>query len=1049
MEQKLIKACKEIFKEEDLKISTDLQKQIEQKGILVKTLFDSERAFLKIYSINKLRLSDLIPLLHNFGLEAIEEVSYEIFTENEKIHVNRFLLEEKIKEPLQKHRSTVTSLLESAIRGDIVCDSALYSLALKEGLDYKKIFLLESIIRYEDQIVPEFNKNTILDTFVKYGETASLLIETFLTKFDPDENRRKEYETLCSRLKESIKSAENITEDKILSLALKIVQNATRTNYFKNKSAISFKMDTAFLESMLNGIQPRIEMFVSHPKMSGVHLRMDKISRGGLRWSERFDDYREEIKSLMSTQEAKNAIIVPSGAKGGFVIFEDKKKLSKDSFKEYYSIFIDSLLDLIDNKGSNYEGVKYDGDDFYFVVAADKGTAAMSDVANSIAIGRGFWLHDAFASGGSNGYNHKKLGVTAKGAWRSASRFFIEKKIDIYSDTISVVAIGSMRGDVCGNGLLINPNIRLLGAVSSKEIFVDPDPNPLTAYRERKRLFKESLHWRDYDKNLISKGGGVFSRDQKEIELSAEMRKLFKTRAKVVSGSELAKMVLTMEVDLLYNGGVGTYVKSSEEANLHLGDKENESVRVNAADLKCYAVCEGGNLGFTQLARIEYSKNGGKINLDSIDNSAGVDTSDHEVNIKIVLNELKRKGQIDEKERIKTLENLTDKVLNSVFWTNYLQPLSITLDQIRSKTEPEKFVKCTEIIENSIKVFKRRDFHIPKNSEFERVFDSKGEILRPILGILLSYSKLLLKKSILGSDLPDSTFARHYLYKYFPKNFSTIYEKEVGAHPLKREIVATMIANKIINFHGITFIHDYEELGEDFIKKIEAYLIINRLIGANDVRFEIYRNDLKIDSALSYRLLLELEEAIAFSVGWMVKKEKRVDPVYMLAYKEEIEAVLKNADKKIARKSLTEIESIDRFFTYLDYLKFTAAAIDLKEQTHLSFAEVAKLFYLIIERFNINDILGSIADLKPLGEYERRVQKELTELVEFFVTALAKKILGFTRVEENIEESFESYIGRNFAKNSILLEISNFKTQESRNLAHLSHIVNSLVLSVV
>ncbi|HIE35030.1 MAG TPA: glutamate dehydrogenase, partial [Campylobacterales bacterium] len=622
---------------------------------------------------------------------------------------------------------------------------------------------------------------------------------------------------------------------------------------------------------------------------------------------------------------------------------------------------------------------------------------------------------------------------------------------DIYKDKISVVGIGSMRGDVFGNGMLINPNILLLAAISHSEIFIDPNPDPEVAYKERLRLFRENKNWSEYNKNLISKGGGVFKRNQRNIELTPQIQKLLKTKKVYMSGEELAKRVLMTNVDLLYFGGVGTYVKSSEELNIYIGDKENEGVRINANDLRCFAVCEGGNLGFTQKARIEYAKNGGKINLDSIDNSAGVDTSDHEVNLKIVLNSLKKKGVINEEERIKTLKNLTDKVLNSVFWTNYHQSLAISLDEIRSSKNLSNFIKSIEVLENSIKIFKRRDFDIPKPADFETILTKDNTIVRPILGILLSYSKILIKQVLLNSQFLDTPLAQHYFFKYFPKSFVSLYEKEVNLHPLKREITATVIANYIINNTGSSFIVDFEELKEEgFIKKIESYLIMNRLLDTNDIRYEIYRNDFLIDTKKQYQLLLSLEEMIDFSVRWMIKKENKIDPILLLSYKQELKELLIKAKKRVNIINITPSQEINIFFSFQDYLKFTAAAIDIKQKTTLSFSKVAKLFFLIIDRFKINELLDAIKEYKPISKNEHLVKKELEELVEYFVVKMGIKNLKYSSFSEDIEEHFKNFLENNYKHHQkVLDEIKEFEDKKNPTLALLSHLVNSLVLSII
>jgi glutamate dehydrogenase len=551
----------------------------------------------------------------------------------------------------------------------------------------------------------------------------------------------------------------------------------------------------------------------------------------------------------MITQEGKNSIIIPSGGKGGFVIHKERKDITPELFKSIYSKFIYNLLDLVDNKKKNQVienplMVKYDGDDTYFVVAADKGTSAMSDVANSIAVSRNFWLKDAFASGGSNGYSHKDLGITAKGAFRTLERFFLEKGVNFYKESVSVVGIGSMNGDVFGNGMLLSEHFKLLGAVSHREIFVDPNPDPQQSYQERKRLFSSSRGgWGNYNSQRISRGGGVFRRDAESIEITPEMKKAFDIKDDTLSGDELVKKLLTAKVDILFNGGVGTYVKASNETHNDVGDHSNDSVRVDANELKAYSVCEGGNLGFTKRGRIEYSNCGGLINLDAIDNSAGVHISDREVNLKILFSALKVK---DEKSSI-LLKNVTPSVVNTVLSSNFSQALGISLDEVRSGGTKSAFVKALHILEDNLPQFKREYFAIPEGDEF--VFD------RPILATMFSYAKIFLKEKIESSRLVEKFSYQEYLMSYFPDEIVEQFGFEILNHPLKSQIIATVIADRVINYQGLTFINFYQELGESrFIQKVDEYLSIEDFIEGNIVRKDI--------GNLDYNNLIEFDRKI-------------------------------------------------------------------------------------------------------------------------------------------------------------------------------------------
>ncbi len=963
--------CKEAITPKDQQIAKNL------KDIELFFLFDKE-AYLKIYSKKKIPITDIILLLHDFGITTLEDVSYEV---DSHTYINLFKIAGDI-EKLQRTRENVENILKLALLGKILQRCKLYRLAIEENLSLSHIIFLRAMIKYLDQLLIEKREASIIKILLRYPDLSSLFAQYFFA----NESTKEE---LRNHIQNAFKKVVSFEEDKVLKIFYQAIIHIEKTNFFEGKETKSFKFAIASFKQMVPDLQPNIEMFVYHPDFQGTHMRVSRVSRGGIRWSDR-EDFREEIKSLMITQEAKNAIIVPSGAKGGFYIH---KKVNKEEFRHYYSLYIDALLDLIDKDPTQ-------GEDFYFVVAADKGTSHMSDVANEIAIKKGYWLKDAFASGGSHGFNHKKLGVTAKGAWISAQRHFIQRGIDIFKDPITIIGTGSMRGDVFGNGLLINPQAKLLGAISSHEIFIDPDPDPKIAYEERKRLFEKEKGWREYDPNKISEGGGVFLREAKDISLSPQIKRLLGIKRESISGEELAKELLKLEVDMLYIGGIGTYIKSSEELNLYIADKYNENVRIDASEVRAYAICEGGNLGLTQKARIEYAKMGGHINLDHIDNSAGVDTSDHEVNIKIVLNRAIEEGKLDEERKFDILNQLTQDVLHKVFQTNFLQPLAITLDEIRSKNTLEDFIKTIDILEKDVEYFKRKDYAIPKNKELHTVCSPQGGLVRPVLGILLSFAKIFLKNEILRSDILEHPFFEHYLYKYFPKSLYPLFEAQVLSHPLKKEIMATVAANIIINNAGASFIADYEELGEEkFLLKIKVYLLLYTLLSITKVKRELYEQ--QNGSEKIYEMLLDIEHSVDFSIKWVIRNYNQIncDPFHILNYKEEIAKFLgfKDGFSK-------------NFFQYIDLVKFIMLAIYISEIKEYKLDDILQLLLHIINRFKIDTLLVYLNKIEPKSDMERELKNQLIELLEYFVTVTAKDIIIFTRNQESLESGFQSYL---------------------------------------
>ena len=801
--------CSQILTSDDLTVEESVFQEVSKNKVVTKILNNKNNRYIKIFSKEQLFLSHITPLLHNIGFEIIDEVTYNVAHEKDLIFISRFNLNISDSKKLEIAKDNIETIISQSLQDPTVKHSKAFSLVYEQNLNFKKIMILRAFIEYIDQAVLTINSAAILNTFTTHNNITALFVEYFLTKFDPKIKNKKEILIqLEEKIKEKIKQVPQILDDKILNLTLYFLKSLLRTNYFLNKETLSFKIDTKNFGKDLKGLQPNLENFIYHRDFYGIHLRMTKISRGGLRWSDRHDDYRQEVKSLMITQEGKNSIIIPDGAKGGFVINKDSSEITKEFFTQIYSLFINANLDLVDNMidgkiVKNPDVVCYDEDDAYFVVAADKGTAAMSDIANAIAIEREFWLGDAFASGGSNGFGHKDLGITARGAMVSTQRFFIEEGIDIHKEEISVVGIGSMSGDVFGNGMMESKKFKLLAAISQREIFIDPKPDIEKSYMERKRLFESQKGgWENYDLKLISKGGGIFKRNDKQIELSPEIQKLIKCTKKTISGEELCKKLLTLDVDLLFNGGVGTYVKASDENNLDLGDKQNEAVRVDANELKAKIVCEGGNLGFTQKARIEFALIGGRINQDAIDNSAGVNTSDHEVNLKILLNIIKNQGILSEQQTKDTLQSLTQPVVELVLQSNYDQACIISIDEQFSRKYPNDYLKAIEILESEVDAFNRRDFYIPKNENLSDIVDINDSIVRPVLCSLLSYSKIFLKKILLDSSLVDEAFAQQYLYRYFPKSFVGAYEQQIAHHPLKREIIATMMADIVINNQG-------------------------------------------------------------------------------------------------------------------------------------------------------------------------------------------------------------------------------------------------------
>jgi len=1052
--------CSQILTSDDLIVEEELFQKVLKDKIVTKILDNKGLKYIKIFSKEQLFLSHITPLLHNIGFEIIDEVTYNVMSKKEMIYISRFNLFNPDLQKIEIAKNNIEDIITYTLQDSTVKHSKAFSLVYEENLNLKKINILRAFIEYIGQAVLTINTAAILNTLTLHHEITALFVEYFLNKFDPKiKSKEKLLEEIETKIKDKIKLVPQILDDRILNIMVSFLKALLRTNYFLDKETLAFKIDTKTFAKDLKGLQPNIENFIYHRDFYGIHLRMTKVSRGGLRWSDRHDDYRQEIKSLMITQEGKNSIIIPDGAKGGFVINKDSSEISKEYFTQIYSLFINANLDLVDNMidgkiVKNPNVVCYDEDDAYFVVAADKGTAAMSDVANEIAKQRKFWLGDAFASGGSNGFGHKDLGITARGAMVSTNRFFIEEGIDIHKDEISVVGIGSMSGDVFGNGMMESENFKLVGAISQKEIFIDPNPNIELAYKERKRLFESrDGGWANYDLSLISKGGGVFKRSDKQIELTSEIQKLIKCTRKTISGEELCKKLLTLDVDLLFNGGVGTYVKASDENNLDLGDKQNEAVRVDACDLKAIIVCEGGNLGFTQKARIEYALNGGRINQDAIDNAGGVNTSDHEVNLKILLNIIKNQGILNEKQANETLHSLTEQVVQLVLKSNYDQACVISIDEQFSRKYPNDYIKSIEVLENNVEAFNRRDFYIPKNENLSDIIDINGSIVRPVLGSLLSYSKIFIKKIILDSTLVDEQFSLQYLFRYFPQSFVGAYEQQIANHPLKREIIATMMADIVINHQGITFLSDYAKLGnEKFLLKIKSYLVVKLLFGSKEIREKIYAQDTKMSVEQQYKLINKLEYILYASTKWMVKylQKNQLDSVHILDHKAELFALLSEVHKQKVEILIQNDDEFNKFYSVIDYLRFAIAAIIIKENTPHSFKDVIVLFYSLIHEFNILEIIVELNRVKIINSTDMALRNQILQFIEYIVVHYTKKILEFQRVNEAPDIAFTNFITNEkdkFYKIRDHLDI--FMTKENKDIKDIAITVNQLMVSLI
>ncbi len=1000
---------------------------------------EKEFSTVKIYSLFEWKLSDAVPVLENFYLTIWDEKPFKITLptgEQVYIHTYRVLTKngEKIpEESYDRLAEAITAVVERRVESD-----PLNNLILLAGLDWKATDILRTYRNYIRQIVPSIAFSTAYSAFRNYPHITRILWEYFDTKFNPaldldTEEREKKLKEIEEKFFESLNDVSSIAEDKVFRTYFNAIQSTIRTNFYRTDKVshyISIKIDCKrILEMPLP--RPMYEVYVHEYGMEGVHLRGGKIARGGIRWSDRPDDFRTEILGLMKTQMVKNSIIVPTGAKGGFIIKlryynpKDRAELER-LVKEKYTFLIRGLLDVTDNIVEGRvvhppQVVRYDDDDPYLVVAADKGTAKLSDVANAIAKEYNFWLDDAFASGGSTGYDHKKMGVTAKGAWVCVRRHFMEMGIDPEKDVIRVVGIGDMSGDVFGNGMLLSRTIKLIAAFNHRVIFIDPDPDPETSYNERLRLFKEAKDWDHYNPKLISKGGGVYRRDAKRIVLSDEARKALGTDKKEVSGEELIKIILRAPVDLLWNGGIGTYVKASYETHEEVGDPPNDNVRVNANELRVKVVGEGGNLGFTQKARVEYASLGGRINMDALDNSGGVDTSDHEVNLKILLSAPVKEGKLTLEERNKLIFDIADEVLQNVMRNNYTQSLAVSLDVIRSKRSLDPFEYAMDrLIEDGL--IDTREIFLPSKRELA-LRREKGEgLYRPELALLIGFQKRWVKDQMRGSSLLKAEYMEGFLYDYFPKTIRERFADYIGKHPLKEEIILTYTTNYIVDQAGVSFYHRVErENNAGVVETTASYIMMDGVLGAKELRKRIYDLDFKVPADTQYQALLDIEETIGELVKWshffigdwlpltpVVEKYRRE----VEKLKETLPTILSSEEKKELMKRLdhyTEAgfpKDLARDIAMMPFLANCLDILTLAEALDIEPMLLAGIYYTISNRFLINQVEEALVKDEKRTQWDHLAYNHLHKELYFIRRKLVSKFVSFMRSRHSDMDAF-------------------------------------------
>lgn len=992
--------------------------------------FDGKHCRVQIYGSHERNLAEMMPLLQNMGLIVGDQIQFKLALNDDRFFIRSFSVAPTLSGPesLLRLRKPILSTLNALLSGQAE-DDPLNGLVLSTGLDWREIDLFRTYRNYYLQLGGGGGRFRFHEALLHNLGVTRLLVRYFEARFHPDGRWRDPLEReaqalgpIREELVAALEDVSDVKDDRILRDLFNLVDATVRTNFYRRRDEtepfIAIKISSLGVINMPSP-RPVAEIYVHSRTMEGVHLRGAKVARGGVRWSDRPDDFRTEILALMQTQMVKNALIVPQGAKGGFIL----KTPCPDTMKsvrlaqDAYVTFVRGLLDLTDNVASaraehSPQLITYDDADPYLVVAADKGTGGWSDLANDVAKEYDYWLGDAFATGGSHGYHHKRLGITARGAWICVKRHFRELGRNIDQQAFTVIGIGSMDGDVFGNGMLQSRNIRLLAAFNAEDIFIDPTPDPLTSFAERKRLFeKPSSTWQDYDQALISPGGGVFRRDAKDIPLSPEVREWLGARHRSVDGEGLIRLLLTAPVDLLWMGGVGTYVKASAETDQMVGDRKNDGARVDAKQLRAKVVGEGANLGFTQQARMEFALNGGRINTDAVDNSAGVDLSDHEVNLKILMapSQSTKSRAEGAGERDRLLVELTDDVCRSVLANNYRQSLCLSLERERCLEDCVPFLKVADQLESS-RLFDRTVESFPLRREV--MARAEQALTRPELGVLMGYAKLALKRALLETpDFLAEEWAQRFLAEYFPELARARFSDRMKDHLLGREIAATVICNAVINQAGAGFLAWADEVDRGrLLEMVGLYLAFDQVLEGDRWRDAVYALDSKTTANRQHELLLQLESALASLCRWAWEHGRRLtpNPDVIGQWRADLRQYLDHLGQSSEFAVLSSAAPDASRLLFLNRLRDFPLLVDLSRKSKEAMGAAATVFDESVEHLGLRQVAALMSEVKPRDLWERRLQ---TGLDDRFRLAAARLALMQLRIGPRRPVAFFQQLG--------------------------------------
>lgn len=1012
-----------------------------------------ERRF-KIYRKgDAVSLSAVLPVLNRLGVEVVDERPYELRrTDRSTAWIYDFGLRLPQTGGGADHlgedgRERFQDAFAATWTGQAENDG-FNALVLSAGLTWRQAMVLRAYAKYLRQAGSTFSQDYMEDTLRNNVHTTRLLVSLFEARMSPDRQKAglEITDALLEELEAALDQVASLDEDRILRSFLTVIKATLRTNFFQETrdggphAYVSMKFDPQAIPD-LPAPRPAYEIWVYSPRVEGVHLRFGKVARGGLRWSDRREDFRTEILGLVKAQMVKNTVIVPVGAKGGFVAKQlPDPSVDRDAWLAEgiasYKTFISALLDITDNMVAGevvppQDVVRHDGDDTYLVVAADKGTATFSDIANEVAQSYDFWLGDAFASGGSAGYDHKGMGITARGAWESVKRHFRELDLDTQSEDFTVVGIGDMSGDVFGNGMLLSEHIRLVAAFDHRHIFIDPVPDAATGYAERRRLFElPRSSWADYDTSLLSAGGGIFPRSAKSIPLNHHIREALGIEEKIskMTPADLMKTILKAPVDLLWNGGIGTYVKSSAETDADVGDKANDAIRVDGADLRVKVVGEGGNLGLTQLGRIEFALQGGRINTDAIDNSAGVDTSDHEVNIKILLNSLVTDGDMTVKQRNKLLAEMTDEVGSLVLRNNYAQNTALANALAQSK---DMLHAQARFIRHLV-----REGHLNRALEFlpadrqirERLNQGQG-LTSPETAVLLAYTKITVAEELLHTSLPDDAYLRGLLHAYFPSALRERFAEVIDSHPLRREITTTVLVNDTVNTGGTTYLHRLrEETGASLEEIVRAQTAARAIFCSAPVWDAVEALDNQVDAAVQTRIRLHSRRLVERGTRWLLNN--RPQPLQLAEtvefFADRVEQVwqqmpklLRGADLEWYQHVYDELSAagvpadiaarVAGFSSAFPALDIVSVADRMGKEP----LDVAEVYYDLADRLHITQLMDRIIELPRADRWQSMARASIREDLYAAHAALTADVLAAGNGTSTPEQRFQAWEEKN------------------------------------